>query len=228
MKKNQLMDYGWNHQNIWQGCILASIAHAIFVANNPDFAYEHSWDDDHYSTNDGQGCRGTVTFGQDIFMAGFRNEEFVEETIEASDLLIEASEKVKQMAINDTFHYLLDDVDGVVIPVVTTILWGDDSRVFSSHPYEEMMERGGSLLEIQASVYKIGLEYWEEYYELTESQLALLEKLYHLKIKKSSQAITLSHEDIQVLDTSNMEGIEESKISFSEIGIDWSDNDCFI
>ncbi len=78
MKKNQIVDSGWNRKNIWQGCILASIAHAIFVANNPDFAYEHSWDGDHYSTNDGQGCRGTVTFGQDFFVASFRNEEFFE------------------------------------------------------------------------------------------------------------------------------------------------------
>ncbi|MGX9807747.1 hypothetical protein ACV3PA_10960 [Exiguobacterium acetylicum] len=225
MKKNQLMDHGWNHQNIWQGCILASIAHAIFVANNPDFTYEHSWDGDHYSTNDGQGCRGTVTFGQDIFMAGFRNEDFFEETAEASDLLIEASEKVKQMAINDTFHYLLDDVDGVVTPVVTTIVWGDDHRVFSSHPYEELMERGGSLLEIQSLDFETGLEYWEEYYELTEPQLALLKKLYHIKIENPLQVSTLSQMDIQALDTRDLEGIEESRIFFAEIGFNWSDNE---
>ena len=40
MNKNQIVDSGQNRQNIRQGCILASIAHAIFVANNPDFAYE--------------------------------------------------------------------------------------------------------------------------------------------------------------------------------------------
>ncbi|KSU49628.1 hypothetical protein AS033_09740 [Exiguobacterium indicum] len=222
MNKNQIMDSGWNRQIIWQGCILASIAHAIFVANNPDFAYEQSWDGDHYSTNDGQGCRGTVTFGQDFFVAGFRNEEFFEETIEANDLLIEAPEKVQKIAVDDTFQYLLDDIEGVILPVVTTVLWGDDRQSFSSHQYEEMMDRGSSLFEIQASGYEAGLAYWEEYYELTERQLVLLETLYHLKIENPSQVITLSHEDIQVLDAIDMEGIEESTTSFYEIDIHWS------
>lgn len=97
MNKNQIVDSGWNRQNIRQGCILASIAHAIFVANNLDFAYEHSCDGDHYSTNDGQGCRGTVTFGRTIFLAGFRNDEFFEETTEANNLLIVAPEKHKDL-----------------------------------------------------------------------------------------------------------------------------------
>jgi|GEM_PF-557831 len=222
MNKNQIMDSGWNRQTIWQGCILASIAHAIFVANNSDFAYEHSWDGDHYSTNDGQGCRGTVTFGPDFFVAGFRNEEFFEETVEANDLLIEAPEKVQNIAVDDTFQYLLDDIEGVVLPVVTTVLWGDDRQSFSSHQYEEMMDRGSSLLEIQASGYEAGLAYWEEYYELTERQLLLLETLYHLKIENPSQAIILSHEDIQALDSNDKEGIEESTTSFYEIDIHWS------
>lgn len=225
MKKNQIMDSRWNRQNIWQGCILASIAHAIFVANNPDFAYEHSWDGDHYSTNDGQGCRGTVTFGQDFFVVGFRNEEFFEETMEANDLLIEAPEKVQKMAVDDTFQYLLDDIEGVILPVVTTVLWGDDRQSFSSHQYEKMMDRGSSLLDIQASGYEAGLAYWEEYYELTERQLVLLETLYHSKIEHPSQTITLSHEDIQALDSNDKEGIEESITSFAEIGFNWSDSE---
>lgn len=155
-------------------------------------------------------------------MASFRNEEFFEETIEANDLLIEAPEKVQKMAVDDTFQYLLDDVEGVILPVVSTVLWGDDRQIFSSHRYEEMMDRGSSLLEIQTSGYEAGLTYCEEYYELTEQQLALLETLYHLKIENPSQAITLCHEDIQVLDTSDMEGIEESTTSFYEIDIHWS------
>lgn len=155
-------------------------------------------------------------------MAGFRNEEFFEETVEANDLLIEAPEKVQKIAVDDTFQYLLDDIEGVILPVVTTVLWGDDRQSFSSHQYEEMMDRGSSLLEIQASGYEAGLAYWEEYYELTERQLVLLETLYHLKIENPSQAIILSHENIQALDSNDKEGIEESITSFYEIDIHWS------
>ncbi|RHB49312.1 hypothetical protein [Exiguobacterium sp. AM39-5BH] len=221
MNKIQLTEHGWTRQNIWEGCILASIAHAIFIANAPDFAYEHSWDGDNYSTNDGQGSRGTLTFGQEFYVAGFRNERFALNPVEAKQYFIEAPDLVQEMAEQETLQYLLDEVDGEVRPVVTTVLWESDERVFSSHPYDIMMERGADLLEVQASGYESALEYWEEYYELTEEQLALVEKLYLLKLKDPIRRILLTEADIQSINGNDVEGIEESKCSFSEIGIEW-------
>ncbi|OAN10710.1 hypothetical protein [Exiguobacterium undae] len=221
MEKHQVSDSGWKRQAVWEGCMLASIAHAIFVANNPDFAYEHSWDGNNYSTNDGQGSRGTVTFGQDFFVGGFRNEEFSVETTEAKELFSQAPQRVQKIAEEDIFQYLLDEVDGSALPIVTTVLWGNDDQVFSSHPYDDMIEQGAHLLEIQASEYETGVKYWEEYYELTERQLTLLKKLYHLKLENPARTITLSVEDIQALDAVDAEGMEESKVSFSEMGFEW-------
>lgn len=221
MEKHQVSDSGWKSQAVWEGCMLASIAHAIFVANNLDFAYEHSWDGNNYSTNDGQGSRGTVTFGQDFFVGGFRNEEFSVETTEAKELLSQAPQFVQETAEQDTFQYLLDEVNGAALPIVTTVVWGNDDQVFSSHPYDDMIEQGAHLLEIQASEYETEVEYWEEYYELTEQQLTLLKKLYHLKLENTARTITLSGKDIQALDAIDVEGIEESKVSFSEMGFEW-------
>lgn len=221
MEKHQILNLEWKRQAVWEGCMLASIAHAIFVANNPDFAYEHSWDGNNYSTNDGQGSRGTVTFGQDFFAGGFRNEEFFVETTEAKELFSQAPQRVQKIAEQDTFQYLLDEVDGAALPIVTTVLWGNDNQVFSSHQYDDMIEQGAHLLEIQASEYENGVDYWEEYYELTEQQLTLLKKLYHLKLENPARTITLSAEDIQALDAVDAEGMEESKISFSEMGFEW-------
>ncbi|TCI21625.1 hypothetical protein [Exiguobacterium sp. SL-9] len=221
MKKIQLTEHEWTRQSIWEGCILASIAHAVFIADAPDLAYEHSWEGDNYSTNDGQGSRGTVAFGQEIYVAGFRNDYFAVNPVDANQYFIEAPDQVQQMAEQETLQYLLDEVDGATRPVVTTVLWESDERVFSSHPYDVMLERGADLLKVQASAYEATLAYWEEYYELTEEQLELVEKLYHLKLKDPTERIVLSKEDIQILDSNDVEGIEESRISFSEIGIDW-------
>ncbi|UTT43401.1 hypothetical protein [Exiguobacterium aurantiacum] len=221
MNKIQLTEPGWTRQNIWEGCILASIAHAVFIADAPDLAYEHSWDGDNYSTNDGQGSRGTVAFGQEIYVAGFRNERFAFNPVDANQYFIEASDQIQQMAEQETLQYLLDEVDGEDRPVVTTVLWESEQSVFSSHPYDVMLERGADLLEVQASAYEAALEYWEENFELTEEQLALVEKLYHLKLKDPTRQILLSEEDIQSINANDVEGIEESRISFSEIGIDW-------
>lgn len=221
MNKIQLTEHGWTRQNIWEGCILASIAHAIFIANDPEFAYEHSWDGDNYSTNDGQGSRGTVTFGQDFLVAGFRNEEFASNPADAKNYLTKAPQRVQETAEQEAFQYLLDEVDGATRLVVTTVLWESEQGVFSSHPYDIMMERGTDLLEVQASGYESALEYWEEYYELTKEQLALVEKLYLLKLKDPMGRILLTEADIQSINGNDVEGIEESKCSFSEIGIEW-------
>lgn len=222
MKKIQLTEPGWTHQSIWEGCILASIAHAIFIANDPEFAYEHSWDGNNYSTNDGQGSRGTVAFGQESYVAGFRNDHFAFHPLDANQYFTEAPDQVQQIAEQETLQYLLDKVDGATRPVVTTVLWESEQGVFSSHPYDVMLDRGADLLEVQASAYETALEYWEEYYELTEEQLLLVEKLYHLKMEDPTRQILLSEEDIQSINATDVEGIEESKISFSEVGIDWS------
>lgn len=221
MNKIQLTEQGWTRQNIWEGCILASIAHAVFIANDPEFAYEHSWDGDNYSTNDGQGSRGTVAFGQEIYVAGFRNERFAFNPVDANQYFIEAPLQVQEIAEQETLQYLLDEVDGATRPVVTTVLWESEEHVFSSHPYDVMLERGADILEVQASAYEAALEYWEEYYELTEEQLVLVGKLYHLKVEDPTRQILLSEEDIQSINANDVEGIEESKCSFAEIRIEW-------
>lgn len=221
MNKIQLTEPGWTRQNIWEGCILASIAHAVFIADAPDFAYEHSWDGDNYSTNDGQGSRGTVAFDREIYVAGFRNDHLALNPVDAKQYFIEAPDQVQEIAEQETLQYLLDEVDGEVRPVVTTVLWESDELVFSSHPYDIMLERGADLLEVQASAYEAALKYWEEYYELTEEQLALVEKLYHLKVEDPTRLILLSEQDIQSINAHDIEGIEEGKCSFAEIGIEW-------
>ncbi|TCI71348.1 MULTISPECIES: hypothetical protein [unclassified Exiguobacterium] len=221
MKKIQLTEHEWTRQNIWEGCILASIAHAVFIADAPDLAYEHSWDGDNYSTNDGQGSRGTVAFGQEVYAAGFRNDHLALNPVDAKQYFIEAPDQVQQTAEQETLQYLLDEVDGEVRPVVTTVLWESEQHVFSSHPYDIMLERGADLLEVQASEYEAAIEFWEENYELTEQQLALVEKLYHLKLEDPTRRILLTEEDIQSINANDVEGIEESRCSFSEIGIEW-------
>lgn len=46
-------------------------------------------------------------------MAGFRSKQFTNRN----------SRKAQRLAADDTFQYLLDDVEGVILPVVTTVLW---------------------------------------------------------------------------------------------------------
>jgi hypothetical protein len=47
----------WEREQLWEGCILASIAHAIMVAHYPELSYKKSWDDFNYNMQDSPGVR---------------------------------------------------------------------------------------------------------------------------------------------------------------------------
>ena len=49
---NNINEVSWRMEELWQGCILASIAHAIMVAHYPELSNEHSWDGINYNIQD--------------------------------------------------------------------------------------------------------------------------------------------------------------------------------
>lgn len=223
MSAHPITEDGWSYEELRQGCILVSIAHAIFVADAPELAHEISWDGFNYNMNNTQGSRGTITFHPDFFVAGFRNDELTSASLKASDYLIQAPHRVVELAEAETLQYLLDDVAGKILPSITTVLWGDKDQAFSSHPFEDMLVRGGELLEMQALNPEEAFEACEENYEFNKKQMELLKKLFYLKLARPNEKIILNRTDIDVIGTQNVEGVDESRTSFAEIGIEWID-----
>lgn len=221
MSVHPITEKGWSQEELWQGCILVSIAHAIFIADAPDLAHEISWDGFNYNMNNSQGSRGTITFHPDLFVAGFRNDELTSDSVKASDYFNHVPEQVVELAEAETLHYLLDDVAGKTLPSITTVIWGNKDQAFSSHPFAEMFIRGGKLLEMQSLDPEAAFEACEENYEFTGKQMELLKKLFYLKIARPNEKITLNQTDIDVIGTHDVEGVNESRTLFAEIGIDW-------
>ena len=85
------------------------------------------------------------------------------------------------------------------------------------------MERGGNLLWIQSMSPDEAFEACEEEYDFQDEQLSLLKKLYYLKAANPEQIIELTREDIIAIGAEDEEGISESRTSFAEIGIEWSE-----
>ncbi|WP_211654121.1 hypothetical protein [Planococcus alpniumensis] len=221
MSAHLIAEQGWSYKELWEGAILASIAHAIFVADAPELAHENSWDGFNYNFNDSQGIRGTITFHPDFFVAAFRNDEVLADSLNFEDYFHQAPKKVLQLAEEEALQYLLDDVRGKTLPSITTIIWGEKEQTFSSHRFDEMLENGGKILAIQSMNVTESLKACEEEFEFTQEQLMLLKKLYHLKIAQPNEKITLNQSDIEAIGSKNEEGINESKILFAEIGIEW-------
>ncbi|QHE51583.1 hypothetical protein [Pontibacillus sp. HMF3514] len=215
----------WEKDKLWQGCILASIAHAINVAHYPDTANEHSWDGFNYNVQDSAGSRGTITFHPNYVVCAFRNNES-ERIKEFKDALVyftDAPKEVKTLALNETLQYLLDDIEGSIIPVITTAFWGDGDDLYSSDKEEELKENGGFLLETQTRDIKISIDKWKKEFEMSVSQINLIMSIFNRKLKSPSENIYLTNEEINIIGTDDEEGLNESKISFSEFGVLWGD-----
>lgn len=213
----------WNSKQLWNGCILAGIAHAIMVAHYPEMANEQSWDGLNYSVQDSMGQRGTVSFRGSQCVAAFRNDksERVSKVIEASKFFQGANEEILNLANSEALQYLLDEIDGNTMPFITTAFWGDYD-LYSNDTIEELICNGGSLLEYQVMEYEKAISGWAENYDMNTNQVNLLKIIYDRKINSNNQLISISKEEINLIGISDEDGLEESRISFEEMGIHWS------
>ncbi|NDI36670.1 hypothetical protein EPK97_18285 [Chengkuizengella sediminis] len=218
---NSISIRGWSYNQLWNGCILASIAHSIMVAHYPYLSNEHSWDEFNYNFQNSEGVRGTVTFQNNFLVAAFRNDETVPRKFTSMDFFQGAPDKIIKIAETETLQYLLESINGEDMPLITTAIWGFENKVFSLDTFDIMIRNGGGLLERQVMEVQKAIESWEEYYEMTEEQTTLMKSIYQRKISNPKEKIVLSLNEINLIGTSDEEGLNESRTSFDEIGIDW-------
>lgn len=225
----------WRRETLWQGCLLAALAHAIMVCRYPEMANEHSWDGMNYSVQDSSGARGTVTFYPDCCVAAFREENRrrlaaknkklqarVDHLATAETYFSGAPEAVVKMAREETLQYLLDDVNGESRPCITTACWGLGATFYSADNYEDFLVCGGFLLATQCQDVEAGITFWQEAYDMSDTQLSLLRGIFERKLEKPAEALLLSEADICLL-VEVGEELEESRVSFGEIGIYFPD-----
>ncbi|PGA90947.1 hypothetical protein [Bacillus toyonensis] len=200
-----------------------SIADAINVARYPDFSHESSWDGFNYSMQDSQGEQGTITFHPNYTIVCLQdvNSERIDEWIDAENYFEGAPSAVIDIAKEEAFQYVLEEVQGETVPFITTAFWIEKSGAYSNDSFEEMEEHGGFLLEIPLLDTESAIDRLEEEYELTAEQIELLQFVYERKIQNPNEEIKLFKEEVEMIGTDNSEGLEVSKASFEEMNITW-------
>ena len=204
---------------IMMNCIVSSIAHAIGVAKYPMISNEQSWDGISYSVQNSGGQRGTITFYQNIYVASFRNDlsERIRNNKAPMLYFSGASEIVRSTAENETLQYLLEEINGEIVPVITTAFWGDE-KMYSNDNFIDIMQNGGELLYKQIFSKENIFDIWIEEYDMTWNEKKLFERIVEEKIKSKNAIIHLKETEYNILAYTE-EGLQESKNSFSEIGI---------
>lgn len=201
---------------LWQGCILASVAHAVMVRKFPELNFEHSWDGFNYSMNDGMGCRGTITFATDYTVAAFRDDKLRPQPPE--DFLDAKNTELIRIADNEALQYLLDDADGETKPVITSAFWGKNEALFAAFDADYLFSRGAALIRHQICSPEDAMAYWTEYYEMEQNEITLTRKLFCKKCNAPDEKLHLDADDLKLL-SENGNIHPECLISLSEIGI---------
>lgn len=221
----------WQRNRLWQGCLLAAIAHAIMVSRYPDMANEHSWDGINYSVQDSSGARGTVTFHEEYCVAAFREEnrgrllaknKKLEGRLnfkEAAETYFAGAPKAAlELARAETLQYLRDEINSEVRTCITTSCWGLDDKFYSSDSHEDFLACGGFLLATQCQDAEIGMKFWQEEYGMSDKEVDLLRGIFEHKLKKPAETFILSEAELHLLAEVGEE-LEESRASFAEMGI---------
>lgn len=212
----------WRVSQLWKGCILASIAHAIMVRKFPECANEHSWDGHNYSVQDSAGQRGTITFYNDSCVGVFRNDKSKRlcKYIPYVEYLQGADDDIVKLAKQEALQYVLDDYQDTTVPIITTAFWGRD-ELYSNDCLEEMLINGGNLLEIQMLEIECAIDRWKEYYEMDKDEVHLMKSLYKRKINNSNAELLLTNYEIAIMEKGQDIILEESIESFKELLIQW-------
>jgi hypothetical protein len=206
------------------GCVLATLAHAIFTAHSPELANEQSWDGQNYNVQDSQGAIGTVTFGESRTLGAFFDSHSERNPIShgtrdaQAALLSEMPTDVTALANRETLQYLLQEYEGTTVPLVTSVFWSDDESFVAPEPWQEAFSNGAHLVRNQLRPANEAIEIWRSHYEFSTQEVTLLRSLFAEATERSGTTV-MSKDEKAVLLARGDEGLQQSRDLFAGVGI---------
>lgn len=186
--------------DIYNGCLIASIAHAIMTNVYPELSYEQSWDGANYSIQNSSGIRGTITFEKDFCVGAIRNDTAGSISAESiREYMRSFPSNVVQKAYNEALQYLLLEKDGIVSPYVTSIFWADHNALYFEEKIIGHIKEDFSLLENILLPTKMALKKWQEYYDMDSNAIELISFLYQHKINDFTSMIKLNEKQRKLI-----------------------------
>jgi len=214
---------GFNPKQLRKGAIMGTIAHAIWVADDPLVAALQAWDGPHYLLNDVSGTIATITFGESGVIGVFFDAKSARNPIASSgpystDRYLEGMpDDLMLLAKKHTLQFMLQEYQGKEVPVVTAALWSKEGELVAVEPWEDVLENGGHIIRLQLKDDETALGEWQDNYALSGEQVGLLRSLFQRKLDSGDARLRLADAEKRLLAGA---GAEQSKDIFASIGID--------
>ena len=187
-------------RELFNGCIIASVAHAISMSRDPDFSYEQSWDGNNYSFKQLFGFEGTFTFCSSYSCGAVRiNQNGARLRYEYVSYYPNI---INETINNECLQYLLEDFNGLIKPEFSFSFWISEKEVISLDDEHNNLKTVLSLfLGPQKSIY----DTWIRYYSLESSEISLLHYITSLRLRSGSNNLYVKRSVV-----------EDHKITISE------------
>lgn len=204
---------------LYEKCIIASISHAIMVGKYPLLAAEQSWDDINYNFQDMVNGKGTISFKNDRLVCVIQiNKSLNEYELDSSMKLLDiAPKEIQDLATNEALLYMLEEVNGEYVSVISIAFWGEKNKFYSKQLEKEIIEISSGLLIPYVLSKKEAWKYWKDYYEMSEEQLELAKLLFKKRIL--SKDIVILEEEIKHMLEKWFINIDECLEAFAELKI---------
>lgn len=204
---------------LFRGCLIASIAHAIMTNVYPELAYEQSWDGTNYSIQNAAGLRGTITFENEYCIGAIRNDNsaFAGNEKHIDNITRCFPPEIVKKAYSETLQYLLVERNGVPVPSATSMFWANSTMFYFHEENVCNMKEDLKLLDKILLPERLSLSAWKEYYAMSPLSVRLLKQLYRIKAKSLFTELTLDREQLWLLPGNNInseciESLRELKI----------------
>jgi hypothetical protein len=178
---------------------------------------------------DSAGSRGAIAFAGPRFVAvvfyadSDRNPFRADVSYDLDNFFFGLPTDLQRLAHDEALQYVLQELDGIVTPIITSAFWGDGRNVYigAAEPWSDVFAHGAMLFRRQLSPPDVAIQNWIDDYGLQVPETRLVRSLYDRKMNNPERLIELNESEARVIRniTRGTEGLEASRESFREIGI---------
>lgn len=210
---------------LWEGCILATVAHAIFIAQHPELAHEQSWDGLNYNIQDSQGALGTITFGDGGTVGAFfdshssRNPFTSGCAADLDERFAGMPSALRALAEREALQYLLQDFQGNNVSLVTAAFWSEKTRLVAAEPWPDVISHGAHLIQVQLCPLHEAIVAWQSHYGFNATKLKLLRFVCERKMSAGKKPVALTDSEKEILREGGSQGLQLSRDLLAGVSI---------
>jgi len=171
------------------------------------------------------GSRGVITFIAHKIIGAFfesnssRNPFYTRNNYELEVLFKGMPSYLLEIAHKETLQYMLDDYDGTIIPMITSIFWSEENRLFAAESWSQVFTHGAHLIRSELMSSDTALVEYQDAYELSPQKISVIQSLFNRRITTQTTLLQLSKSEYELLTNDGGEGIDDCRDLLQAIGI---------